>query len=379
MSHLLTDVTRSLVPSRLRRASGLPTSVEQITPEWLTSVLPGRVTAVTVSGSDEGTTLRAHLELVGDDPIPRAVFVKLTPRSQPERALATAIRLCETEINAYTRLHRDVADVMPPVHLARWEPRTGASIVVIDDLVEAGYGFADVSTPCSPPEASAVAVALGRLHGRLRLPARGDLDLAPFAMSARRLAGVRGLTSLVLQHPRRGIADLIPEATRRRAGVLRARRAEIGRLMSGLPSAVQHGDTHRGNIAFAPDHAVVLVDWQVAGVGPLLKDLAYFAATSLEPDTRREHEKALVQQYLVSLGTAGGPTLDFSDAWRMYRALLFTAYEAAVVTAAFGSRLQSVENAANGVRRAVAAVEDQGTFECLDHLLDQRWVVASGR
>lgn len=219
----------------------------------------------------------------------------------------------------------------------------------------AGYRFADVSTPCTSAEAYAVAVALGRLHGEFSAPTGVALDRTPFLDSGRRLASVRGMTSIVLQHPRRRIADLIPPDTRRQAVILRTRRAEIGRLLTSLPSAVQHGDTHRGNIAFSSNDAVVLVDWQVAGVGPLLEDLAYFGATSLESVVRCEHEKALVQQYLVSLSLAGGPTLDFSDAWRMYRALLFTAYEAAVVTAAFGSRLQSFENAADGVRRAVAA------------------------
>jgi aminoglycoside phosphotransferase (APT) family kinase protein len=171
---------------------------------------------------------------------------------------------------------------------------------------------------------------------------------------------------------------LIPASTRRKATILRTRRTEIARLLLSLPSAVQHGDTHRGNIAFGPSDSVVLVDWQVTGLGPLLKDLAYFAATSLEPQTRRDHESALVEQYLVSLALAGGPALTHRDAWRMYRALVFTAYEAAVVTAAFGSHLQSPENAAHGVRRAVAAVEELDSFDCLAHLLDQRWVVGSG-
>lgn len=379
MRHLLTDVASSLVPSRLRRSGDGPTSVEQITPQWLTSVLPGRVDAVKVLESDEGTTLRARLELTGEAQTARSVFVKLTPSRQPERALATAIRLCENEINAYIRLHGDVAAAMPPVHLARWESRTGASILVVDDLTVAGYRFADVTTPCSPSEATAVAVALGQIHGRLALSANSGLDVTPFIESAHRLSRVRGLTSLVLQHPRRGIVDLIPESTRRQAVILRTRRSEIGGLLTSLPSTIQHGDTHRGNVAFGPNDAVVLVDWQVAGVGPLLKDLAYFTATSLEPVTRREPEKALVQQYLVSLGMAGGPILDFGDAWRIYRALLFTAYEAAVMTAAFGSRLQSAESAADGVRRAVAAVDDLDSLDCLAYLLDHRWVVASGR
>jgi aminoglycoside phosphotransferase (APT) family kinase protein len=149
-------------------------------------------------------------------------------------------------------------------------------------------------------------------------------------------------------------------------------------LFTSLPSSVLHGDTHRGNIAFSPKDAVVLVDWQVTGVGPMLKDLAYFAATSLEPDLRRVHEQALVEQYLVALAMAGGPALKSEDAWKMYRALLFTAYEAAVVTATFGSRLQSAQVAALGVGRAVAAVDDHDSFAVLEAMLDQRWGCAAG-
>ncbi|PYE17952.1 hypothetical protein DFR67_10597 [Williamsia limnetica] len=72
-----------------------------------------------------------------------------------------------------------------------------------------------------------------------------------------------------------------------------------------------------------------------------------------------------MEQYLAALAMAGGPALKSEDAWKMYRALLFTAYEAAVVTATFGSRLRSAQ-AALGVGRAVEAVQP-----ARDRMIDQ--------
>lgn len=59
MKQLVSNVARSLVASRSRRPGPLPNAVDQLTPQWLSSVLPGQVESVAVTATDEGTTLRA--------------------------------------------------------------------------------------------------------------------------------------------------------------------------------------------------------------------------------------------------------------------------------------------------------------------------------
>src|SRR6185295_707910 len=75
------------------------------------------------------------------------------------------------------------------------------------------------------------------------------------------------------------------------------------------PFAVIHGDYRLDNLLFSPAGGeVAAVDWQTAGIGPPLRDVAYFLGTSVTTDRRRAHEQALVADYhaaLVAHGVTG--------------------------------------------------------------------------
>jgi hypothetical protein len=70
--------------------------------------------------------------------------------------------------------------------------------------------------------------------------------------------------------------------------------ARLGQL---APTLV-HSDLRADNLLFSPNaDAVTLVDWQGAGIGPAGWDLAYFLSQSLTVDTRRAHERDLLERY----------------------------------------------------------------------------------
>jgi aminoglycoside phosphotransferase (APT) family kinase protein len=139
------------------------------------------------------------------------------------------------------------------------------------------------------------------------------------------------------------------------------RRVEVANLWRSLPQSLLHGDTHRGNLGFH-DQRVTLFDWQVTGKGPALKDLAYFAATSLAPEVRRSIERDLVRDYVDAIRAGGGPDLIEEQAWDQYRLLVLTGYVAAAFTVVFADRLQSDETMRAALARAVAAVRDHASF-----------------
>ena len=59
--------------------------------------------------------------------------------------------------------------------------------------------------------------------------------------------------------------------------------------------ALMHGDYRLDNMLFDPDRSrITVVDWQTLGVGLPARDLAYFTATSLLPETRSAIEEELV-------------------------------------------------------------------------------------
>jgi hypothetical protein len=71
---------------------------------------------------------------------------------------------------------------------------------------------------------------------------------------------------------------------------------------------------------FDPDRTMVtIVDWQTLGVGLPARDLAYFAGTSLLPETRSLADHDLVTAYHSELSAYGVTEYDRATCWRDYR------------------------------------------------------------
>ena len=84
--------------------------------------------------------------------------------------------------------------------------------------------------------------------------------------------------------------------------------------------ALMHGDYRLDNMLFDPDRTrITVVDWQTVGIGLPGSDLAYFTATSLDPDVRSDIEQDLVGQYHRALLGYGITDYDFDTCWRDYR------------------------------------------------------------
>jgi len=84
--------------------------------------------------------------------------------------------------------------------------------------------------------------------------------------------------------------------------------------------ALLHGDYRLDNMLFDPDRSrVSVVDWQTLGVGLPARDLAYFAATSLDSRLRLTIEKDLVNEYYRALLGYGVTDYDRETCWRDYR------------------------------------------------------------
>ena len=84
--------------------------------------------------------------------------------------------------------------------------------------------------------------------------------------------------------------------------------------------ALIHGDYRLDNMLFSPgDEQIWIVDWQTLGVGLPARDLAFFTATSLEPELRSAIEADLVTAYHSALLRHGVTGYDRETCWRDYR------------------------------------------------------------
>ena len=347
-----------------RRAEGLDAGTFR--------ALTGRtdVTAVQINGIESGTALRARIAITGHPDLPARAFVKLAPVRPAELLLNRYMALAQTEVLVYRQVNAELAGLMPKSFGAQSDPGSSRAIVIMEDLVDRDARFLSVAAGCSATDALSIAASLGGLHRRFWMSDRlltGDLAGLGPGVSRSTSRGPRAWPLLRMIPAR--FHDVVPASFRGEASMLVAQRWSIAALIRTYPHSLIHGDTHAGNICFASGQPVFF-DWQVASCGPAIKDLSYFACTSLDTDTRREIDNQLVETYVAHLNADGVERLSFAEAWDSYRLFAFTGYVAAGVTSVFGRRLQSEESTRAGLRRAVQAVRDLGSLELLRNRLD---------
>ncbi len=344
------------------RAGAVPRTPGDITAPWLTELIGRRVDAIAVCDEEQGTATRARLRLTGDG-VPETVFVKTTPRRPIERLFHNVYGLGETEAFFYRLVAQELPDCTPAVYGTMWDASTGRSVVVIEDLASRGIRFEDTAVACTADEAATMARALAGLHRTYWESPRFGTDLSRFSRTRcpSQWYGVYS-SGLMARVPHR-YDDIVDADFRREALILHTRRDAVAGVWRALPQSLLHGDTHRGNLGF-DTNAVTLFDWQVTGQGPALKDLAYFAATSLATEVRRSIERDLVREY-VDVVRAGGHDVTEEQGWDQYRLLLVTGYAAAAFTVVFADRLQSDDTMRAALSRAVTAVRDHDAFGLL--------------
>ena len=209
---------------------------------------------------------------------------------------------------AEVAFYRDIAPTVrvpvPRIHASALSDDASQFVLLMDDLAPAVPGEQIAGT--TPDVVVAGAVALAGLHGpRWCDPTWKDLDVLTIP--------------LVTEESAPGMGDLARMATDTFLSTLGPRLADEDRTtLDAFPSAVPawllacperfallHGDFRLDNLMLGPDGQVTVVDWQTLSVGLPARDLAYWVATSVEPDVRRAIEGEAVAAYHDALGVEG--------------------------------------------------------------------------
>lgn len=347
----------------------LPLDARRLTPAVLASVVgthPVWINDVEVVSSDRGSADRATIA-VGSDPragLPPTLFLKLTPSTYVVRLWSALGRLAEKEVHFYRDAAPALGPVVPHCYGAALDPRTGRSLVVLENLAERGVRFPDVTTATTPEEAHAVAETLGTIHRTFWAKSGPGIELSWFRSQRNPWTHMEGqlIRALLRRYPGRYNAA-VPDDVRRASRVLVERPGVVFAQLKSLPRTLIHNDSHPGNMYFDNGSAGIF-DWQVAGYGPVVHDIGYFIVLALDPELRRKHERGILRTYLDALGPLDG-SVGWDEAWRAYRAVAATAFTSSVYTASFGDRLQAEAVVIASLEHTVAAVEDLETFELL--------------
>lgn len=361
----------------------LPTSIEALTPEWLTAALrEGGLSDVTVTGVKstvigEGVGFIgqvARLELAYAASVagaPPSIIAKLPSSDPGSRMIGVAFGLYEREVRFYTELAPASDLPAPRCYFAAYDPSAGQSVVLLEDLAQGEFG--DQVAGATPAQAEIAVDAIGRLHARWWQSPRLD-ELAWLTPSIETLRqpilmmyeaswrpAIERLGHLFTPE----MIEVIPEMGKRTMAVLDD--------LTTVPLTLGHGDYRPDNLFFGDAESgrpIVVCDWQGPGKAPGITDIAYFIAGSLEPDDRRVHEDELLRRYHNLLLEGGVRDYSFETLKEQYRGYFALTLAGAVV---LGGNLPDGNDRGRvmiekSVRRFVTAMTDLDSLALLPPL-----------
>jgi aminoglycoside phosphotransferase (APT) family kinase protein len=144
---------------------------------------------------------------------------------------------------------------------------------------------------------------------------------------------------------------------------------------AGSPQTLCHGDFHPENVLFTSDplRKNVLIDWQYAGAGPGICDVAMFLISSLTVDDRRKHEDSLLRTYHEVLTAHGTFDYSFEEMFLNYRAgAAMVMFKALLKTSLFGApwaRSDILEIIDAVFKRTLAAAQDLAPVEAMKEVM----------
>ncbi|HSV41354.1 MAG TPA: phosphotransferase [Nocardioidaceae bacterium] len=335
----------------------IPVVIEELTPEWLATVLGGTVTSFTadpVGTGQIGTCYRLTIEGAG---VPSRVIAKLPAIDAAARELLANAYLGEV------RFYRDLASTVTVrvpkcYHVDSGEK--GAFVLLLEDLAPSRQG--DQLVGCSVPQAYDAVVNLAGLHG----PRWCDptlLEIEGLSLNGPEDAAL--MAELYAPTNETFLEQIGPLLKPEDHETLRAipPLLESWALARAERFGLVHGDYRVDNLMFPPDDApgAVAVDWQTLSLALPARDVAYFVATSLEPDVRREHERDLVAAYHSALGVEG---YSLEQCWDDYVFGMVQVPLVCVFALVYGTRTERGDQMfAAMVSRGCAAIRELGTLD----------------
>ena len=285
-----------------------PLSPDDMSPEWLGTVLGASISALTVEpiGTDSGFAGAAHRLIpryagtADAESAPPSVIWKAPSAHAPTRRLLNRLSAYRAETDFYRRAAA-LSEIAPKPFFAEFDADSGNFCLLLEDLsrMRRTDGF-------SREDAFAVAETLGRLHARFCSESGRAAAWAPkfddaAALFARlQTAAWRRMPPAILD-----AAPRLADTARR----LAPRTAEIKARLARPPFTLIHGDARADNLFFGEDDGdaptVRAIDWQAVRLGRGGYDLAYFMATSLDAEIRRALQDDMIRAYADALTAAG--------------------------------------------------------------------------
>ncbi len=239
----------------------------------------------------------------------------------------------------------------------------------LEDMTRTPCQFPDTLHPLDADQMAQLVECFAHLHGTFfgRLPeTSGGTGQFGWLMAPSE-DPANPITPSVMKLSAKRLADRAPIGNGR---FLWENCQAITEVVDSGPHTVLHGDAHPGNTFFR-DGAAGLLDWQVVRRGHPARDLAYTMVLGMPTEQRRATQHDLLDTYRKALAAHGGPQFAAEELFTRYRQAVVHPYISALSTAGLGG-MQDDDVALEGLRRAVAALEDLDTVDALSRAISAR-------
>lgn len=360
----------------------LPVSVEQITAEWLTSVLRegGAIhdAAVKSFGSEivgEGAGFigqLGRLTLVYDQTeqgAPASLIAKFPTPVAENRQIGDVFRLYEREGNFYRELAGEISLRTPRCYYCGMDKVADQYVLLLEDLAPARVG--DQLAGCSSAEVDLAIEEVAKFHAAWwESPRLKDLDWMPSLTDPMIVQPIVESYQTYWDPFLAGFGDKLSSSMLETAKRFGRCAAEIMDQLAKPPRTISHGDYRLDNMFFGTEDGgdpFAVIDWQVAYRARGVFDVAYFLCGTLQPSDRRAMEMDILRRYHELLRQHGVRGYEFDECVHDYRlaALFCLAYAVIVGGSLDFANERGVALADAYVDRIIAVVEDLNAAELL--------------
>ena len=311
--------------------SGVPRAINDITSEWLTSVMAdtvggsqvtlGDIAPLEGSTSFQGNLVRAHIDAGAGNPA--SAVVKMVPENEGLRGIGRQLGIYAREAAFYLTVGAESGIRQPACYGVAIDTETGDSTIVLEDLsaLRTGNQIAGFSLS----EAERTIDQYATLHARWwDSPRLASLEwLPPWNLPAMVAYLPQAFQQQAWPACAALFADTFGDEENRLGALLGEQVAPLMNLIGTGPVTLVHGDARHDNLMFPDDDATApyMVDWQYVASGRGIVDIAYYLSQSGDPAVVAPVERDLVARYHAALAAQGVSGYGWDDCWADYRKL----------------------------------------------------------
>jgi hypothetical protein len=305
-----------------------------MTSEWLTEALrssgaltAGEVRSFSLDDLGEGVGLlgsltRVTLDLTdATDDAPTTLIAKFPAEAEANRGAADSLGFYATELNFYRHMADSVGIRTPKSYGAFSGDATDHFTLLLENVDH--LRSIDQITGMSAVDAATALQTVARFHARWWEHPRiaSDLGWIERLDSQRWVQGFDGLYRGSWPTFVQNVGDQIGIERAAMLSEFHDKQPGLMQRVARRPATLCHGDFRVDNFFFedTAEQPLCVLDWQImcVGIGP--SDVAYLLGTSLAVDTRRAHEKELVELYHRTLVSHGVSDYSLDACWDDYR------------------------------------------------------------